>query len=549
MTPKKPFRKVWIFFLFVTIPSILLLLFLHIHSLNSIRRNHDSLLESNASTIVSSVERSVSEITEDSYNCLTNMDFVVFCSSSTPEKLTRYSGKLGTRLRSALSSYPEVVGYSLYNSLVDKVYNASFSNDFSQILSSVAYDESDYSISTTRKYQVLTVNGSPLIALLYQKQSGSCVILIDPSKNEFYQSYISSNRDDGMTFMQTAATGTTLGKLSVPFSEIPITLRITPATDSGFSSYFSDPTQILILLLIFVLVAAVLVIARAMDLQLIKPLRKLWHSFEHISQGETDYRISEKSEMPEINDFYEGFNQTLDKLETTRSERDQHQLDAVHARLQYFQIQIRPHFYLNCLKNIRAMASIHDDDSIQEIVILMSDYLRYIFQDNRYFIPLSEELEASSEYVDLCAKMGGQYSLEVDIDSDGLDDPTLPMTILTFIENSIKHNQRTDTMTIRLRSRIELSDEGEAFHVVTIQDNGCGFSEEALKQLNDSPTPPVLEYKKNQIGIANVRYRLWIVYGSAATLSFTNEDEFATVTIKYPVKADSEALENAWKIE
>lgn len=50
------------------------------------------------------------------------------------------------------------------------------------------------------------------------------------------------------------------------------------------------------------------------------------------------------------------------------------------AELQYFQIQLRPHFFLNCLKNLYAMAEIGWYDHMQDMILQISRHLRYFFK-------------------------------------------------------------------------------------------------------------------------------------------------------------------------
>ena len=90
-------------------------------------------------------------------------------------------------------------------------------------------------------------------------------------------------------------------------------------------------------------------------------------------------------------------------------------LDAVPAKLQYLQLQIRPHFYLNCLKNINSRAQMHEDEKIQTLVISLSDYFRYNFQDVKNFVTVREELEAVQSYVDLCRCLYNEIELEFGI--------------------------------------------------------------------------------------------------------------------------------------
>ena len=210
-------------------------------------------------------------------------------------------------------------------------------------------------------------------------------------------------------------------------------------------------------------------------------------------------------------------------------------MDAVHAKLQYLQLQIRPHFYLNCLKNINSLAAMHEDQKIQDLVIFLSDYFRYSFQDARSFVSLQEELEAVQSYANLCKLLDNQVSLEFDLESDVLTGRCLPLSILTFLENSIKHGKNSKNI-VHISAKMFLNNEGDPYIAITVEDNGKGFSEEMLNYLN-SADPTKLIYRKDRIGIANVRYRLWYTYKENASLSFENNGSNAVVKITFPFES------------
>ena len=537
MRHHKPFRFVWTFFLCISIPSVLLLLFLHISSVQSLEENQRAIIRSNERMVVSGVERTTEQISHAVYTCIASMDYLTFCDSQTSARISRYATSLSGRLRNALTDYPEAIGFALYNSACDRMFYTSLRDMDSQIYSSLSFGPALHAGERTFDLKLLDFHGKLYITESCSQRYGTLVILLDPELNEYYRSYAdSTGTAHAISFRETdPGRRERATEISEQFTHLPLELTV-----SDSYTVWLQPLQILILILIFLVIGLILLVGQAMHSQLIAPLGLLWNAFNRISQGETEYRIAENTRFAEINDFYRGFNQMLDVVREARSQRDQSILDAAHARLQYFQLQIRPHFYLNCLKNIRAMAAIHEDDKIQELVILMSAYLRYIFQDNRSFIPLREELEAVQGYVDLLRIMGTPIDLICDIHTDGLDDPVLPMAVLTFVENSIKHSRSRRSLTIRISSGLSLSSEGDAYQQITIRDDGAGFSPEALEELSSSD-PSELRFRKYHIGIANVRHRLWLGYGTEASVTFHNEENSAVVQLRFPAKPADEA--------
>ncbi|MCF0136543.1 MAG: histidine kinase [Lachnospiraceae bacterium] len=560
----KPFTRLWIFFLGLTIPSVLLLLFLHNSVVMRVRENSMNIIRGNQQMIVNSLEHTLTSSREDLSKALSTMDYVVFSNSSTAERSTRYGTKLAGKIRTLLSSYSEVVGFALYNSASDRFYDSTLHPFDDGVYSMLRYGASLPTGITLENCCSVEYRSKPYIIYTIQRRHATIILVIDPSLDQTYLAYNASADNTSKLFFLSSSSPENLEKQAVytEFSSLPLTITLVDM--SATAGWSQEPTQILILILILFIIGAILFIGRAMNRQLITPLRLLWESFRKISD-DTGYRIRERSTLSEINDFYDGFNDMLDTIQQEKRKKEQSQLDAAHARLQYFQLQIRPHFYLNCLKNINAMASIHEDEKIQQVVYLMSDYIRYIFQDSRGMIPLQEELEAAQGYVDLCSAMGRSLELTFDLDSDGLQSDCLPMIVLTFIENSIKHSKDVPHLTMHIRTRMEQvkeSDktgknpgtsslgtvdaaekdgEGILYHNITITDNGLGFSEEALNALNKAD-PSDLQYRRNHIGISNVRYRLWLLYGSLASVEFSNDEGNAVVHIRYPEHVDSNVL-------
>ena len=56
---------------------------------------------------------------------------------------------------------------------------------------------------------------------------------------------------------------------------------------------------------------------------------------------------------------------------------------------------------------------------------------------------------------------------------------------------------------------------------------------QALTQLNDE-SPETVIYKKERVGISNVRYRMWLIYGEHFKLTFKNKDNDAIVQLQFP---------------
>lgn len=254
---------------------------------------------------------------------------------------------------------------------------------------------------------------------------------------------------------------------------------------------------------------------------------------KNVGNGNLELRADENISIQELKDFSTIFNQMLDDIQRLKLKSYEDQLQAKQAQLQYLHLQIRPHFFLNCLKGINSMAEKKQCRQIEEIVLALSRYFRYIFRDIQKWSTLSEELHAVTSYIHL-QQMNYSRLLRFDMDiaADTTDARILPWSLLTFIENSLKHAKRTAVLALRIKSSYTTVD-GSRYLNILVSDDGGGFSEEALKQLNDLGDSGQL-YNDYHVGISNIYYRMALAYQGKAMLLFYNQHEEACSELFIP---------------
>ena len=239
-----------------------------------------------------------------------------------------------------------------------------------------------------------------------------------------------------------------------------------------------------------------------------------------------------------MNQIAQSVNTMLDIIQQQKIDAYEQQLATQHAQLQYLHLQIRPHFFLNCLNILYSLAGEKKYDAIQELALNLSTYLRHIFKDGSKLVPLETELASVENYIRI-QQAGAQIppQLKVIIDADTPKVMVPPLSLLTFVENSIKHSSRQDSpLEIRIKcSRLPGDEEGYLY--VSISDNGGGFTEEQLKELN-SPGENI--YTDRHVGIVNIRNRLHLLFGSRATLSFRNLIDGACVELFLPINSEKD---------
>lgn len=204
-------------------------------------------------------------------------------------------------------------------------------------------------------------------------------------------------------------------------------------------------------------------------------------------------------------------NNMLGQIRTLKIDAYEKQLHIQQISLQYYQIQIRPHFFLNCLKNIYGMAEEQNYEGIQKCILYLSNHLRYMMRDDARVVTLEEELQYVRNYI-LLQQLSAKYPPEciIDVAGDMMNLKVPAISVLSFVENAVKYYAgETTGLKIHIRLNMLANEEGDISNI-TIQDNGMGFTQEQLSEYN------YYDQSSNHgehVGIYNVIQRFLLYYG------------------------------------
>lgn len=289
----------------------------------------------------------------------------------------------------------------------------------------------------------------------------------------------------------------------------------------------------------FFLIASVFVLFllilsfKLLDVYFLSPMKKSVNTMKEIKEGNLDAKMS-YSNIMEFNTLAETFNEMIEEIKVLNITRYQNEIEIQQAKLQYLQIQIRPHFYINCLKNLYGLVGEKKYLQMEETILAMSAHLRYMFKDMFKMVTVDEEMQSIKNYVLLQQIMSlCKVSCNIEVN------PCLekyfipPLSILTFVENSIKHgNQGNKQLIIQIKVGL-LDSPDEKYINITILDNGPGFPQKSLDELNKQKD---FTYKTSQIGIENVKHRFSLIYQDKCTFLFSNiNGSGASIQIFIPV--------------
>ena len=196
------------------------------------------------------------------------------------------------------------------------------------------------------------------------------------------------------------------------------------------------------------------------------------------------------------------------------------QLAVREAELRALESQLNPHFLFNSLNSIRALV-VENPPLAQDMLTRLANILRYnLRRDPFHTIPLAHELEVVADYLALeGVRFEDRLRVEFAIDPEAARVPIPPMVLQTLVENAVKHGISP------------LASGGAIVIRAALQENSIMVEVENTGQI----APP--SGGATQVGLANTRERLRILYGDAACILLANrggDRVAATVTLPRP---------------
>lgn len=304
----------------------------------------------------------------------------------------------------------------------------------------------------------------------------------------------------------------------------------------GGSGYLDslNPIQIMLLLISFLTVLLIPVFISWINRKIIAPLKEITNTMTQIQKGDLEAQVSTIGQVQEFRQMGETFNSMMVQIKDLRIASYEHEIETQKAQLRYLQLQIRPHFFLNCLKSIYAFAQQKQYKKLQKMILAFSRHVRYIFKDNMEFVPLERELNHVKNYMEIQAISAVHPPVcKINAEKALLELPIPPLLVQTFVENSVKHETSPDrALELEVDVKLLKTDSGEFANII-VSDNGNGFSEAVLEEINQLEGSV---YAHHHVGLNNVKRRLRLIYGADIQFAFYNNDRGSVSDIIIPVK-------------
>lgn len=282
--------------------------------------------------------------------------------------------------------------------------------------------------------------------------------------------------------------------------------------------------QIAYMLLIILLVTVIIGIAyRSLRQLLIYPLQEITAMLHQPDDSVVfaGHAILPSRHYQEYSDIKNALLLLRDNIITLENERNKKEQAREHALLQYFQLQTRSHFFLNCLKSLYSMLENDEHVRMKSMILSFSNHLRYIFHDTLSLVSLEDELRETNDYHQIILMDSSKILiLTEEIPPELLSYQVPPLTIQTFLENSCKYGNSKDKPLLFTVQAQAITYHDRPYLQIRCSDNGCGYDPSVLKSINGEIDDDFDQY---HVGINNLKRRMAILYKNDFHMAFYNQ--------------------------
>lgn len=186
------------------------------------------------------------------------------------------------------------------------------------------------------------------------------------------------------------------------------------------------------------------------------------------------------------------------------------------SELQSLKSQLNPHFLFNTLNTIYALIAL-DQSVAQDAVHRLSTLLRYVLYDEQQgMVALKRETDFVENYAELMKLRMGRRPVNISIDTGThADSPVPALLFIPLVENAFKYGSKAPEdcpVSISIKAKDELLQCSIINSFVPSGDKGA-----------------------SGIGLANLRRRLTLLYGNAATLEVNSHDNVFIAQLFVPM--------------
>ncbi|MCV4234282.1 sensor histidine kinase [Virgibacillus sp. LDC1] len=257
------------------------------------------------------------------------------------------------------------------------------------------------------------------------------------------------------------------------------------------------------------------------------PIKQLVYVFRRLQAG--DYSVRMKvSGRNEFSFLATRFNSMVEQIQELFEHVYMEKIHVREAKLKQLQSQINPHFFYNCFSFITSMAKLQKYEAVVAMSHNLSRYFRYTTRQERELVPLSDEVEFVTHYLEIqqMRMRRLQYHLDLAEEAEGIEIP--PLVIQPLVENAVLHGIEPHSADGEIKVTFRILD-GVA--CIQVDDNGIGMNGRKLAELEARLNRPMDQ--EMGCGVWNVHQRMRLRYGEEAGLRFAASPQGGVRAVLY----------------
>lgn len=251
---------------------------------------------------------------------------------------------------------------------------------------------------------------------------------------------------------------------------------------------------------------------------------------KRVEHGDLQVRAREEG-SGETRSLTAGFNSLVARIRYLLDEVKQEQERKKKAEMMLREAQIQPHFLFNTLESINVLAAQNQGRKVSRMISQLGQILR-VSMEAKEEITVRQELKHLESYLSIQKyRFMNVFDYTIDVPAALKDETILKLTLQPLVENAIQH--AFDRYADQKGQITVTAYESKGAMIFFVEDNGCGFSQEALQQLQYSFTNQT--QTGTGLGVFNVADRLRIHYGMAYGMMICSSETGTIIRCRIPL--------------
>ena len=273
-------------------------------------------------------------------------------------------------------------------------------------------------------------------------------------------------------------------------------------------------TILQITIIIFSLAVSVngyITVLRSID----KPLSDMKDLSTKIAGGNLDAR-TKVPDVDELIPLANNMNLMAEQINVLIQKNIEEQQNIQKAEMKALQAQITPHFLYNTFDTIIWLAEEEKTEEVVKITKAFSEFLRISLSRGHEWITIAQELDHIKNYLTIQKiRYADILNYEIDVDEEILDYKIIKLVLQPLVENAIYHGIKNKRGRGHLKVTANFTDDKKSSIIFTVSDDGAGFTQERLAQVNNELENANLDTEKlsSVYGLYNVNKKLKLYYG------------------------------------